>query len=90
MLDPTLTSPYDFYQYWLNDDDLLVIQHLRWLTLMTAEEVAAVEGAQIASPGDRPAPEGAGLRPDGAHPWSRGGRSTGQGRRIGVLGRADH
>jgi tyrosyl-tRNA synthetase len=55
MLDPTLTSPYDFYQYWLNDDDQLVIQHLKWLTLMTAEEVASVEGRQIASPGDRPA-----------------------------------
>ena len=21
LLDPTMTSPYDFYQYWLNDDD---------------------------------------------------------------------
>jgi len=55
MLDPTLTSPYDFYQYWLNDDDQLVVQHLRWLTLMTADEVADVEARQTASPGDRPA-----------------------------------
>jgi len=55
MLDPILTSPYDFYQYWLNDDDQLVVQHLKWLTLMTADEVASVEAAQIASPGDRPA-----------------------------------
>ncbi|HUR16573.1 MAG TPA: tyrosine--tRNA ligase, partial [Candidatus Limnocylindrales bacterium] len=36
MLDPSMTSPYDFYQYWLNDDDSLAVQHLRWLTLMTA------------------------------------------------------
>ena len=31
-LDAELTSPYDFYQYWINDDDELVIDHLRWLT----------------------------------------------------------
>jgi tyrosyl-tRNA synthetase len=55
MLDPQMTTPYDFYQYWLNDDDLLVVQHLKWLTLMTAEQVAQLEAAQTASPGDRPA-----------------------------------
>ena len=55
MLDPTLTTPYDFYQYWLNDDDTLVVQHLRWLTTMTADEVASIADRQAASPGDRPA-----------------------------------
>jgi tyrosyl-tRNA synthetase len=55
MLDPTLTSPYDFYQYWLNDDDLLVVQHLKWLTLKTPDEVNHLDAAQMASPGDRPA-----------------------------------
>jgi tyrosyl-tRNA synthetase len=54
-LDPLMTTPYDFYQYWLNDDDTLVLQHLRWLTLMTADEVADIERAQEASPGARPA-----------------------------------
>jgi len=54
-LDPSMTSPYDFYQYWLNDDDTLVVQHLRWLTLMTADEVADIERAQSADPGGRPA-----------------------------------
>ena len=33
-LDPALTSPYDFYQYWINDDDVLVVDHLRWLTTL--------------------------------------------------------
>jgi tyrosyl-tRNA synthetase len=42
-LDPNLTSPYDFYQYWLNDDDALVAQHLRWLTLMSADEIYTLE-----------------------------------------------
>ena len=54
-LDPTMTSPYDFFQYWLNDDDQLVGQHLKWLTLMTADEVADLERAQSADPGSRPA-----------------------------------
>jgi tyrosyl-tRNA synthetase len=55
MLDPTMTTPYDFYQYWLNDDDELVVQHLKWLTLMTPDQVAELEAAQTAAPGDRPA-----------------------------------
>ncbi|MEO6349316.1 MAG: tyrosine--tRNA ligase [Candidatus Limnocylindrales bacterium] len=55
LLDPALTTPYDFYQYWLNDDDALVVQHLRWLTLMTADEVADVEALQTASPERRAA-----------------------------------
>ena len=54
-LDAALTSPYDFYQYWLNDDDALVVQHLRWLTLMNAAEVAAIEAQHAASPEARPA-----------------------------------
>jgi len=54
-LDPALTSPFDFYQYWLNDDDELVVQHLRWLTLMTEAEVAEIERQHAASPETRPA-----------------------------------
>jgi tyrosyl-tRNA synthetase len=54
-LDPALTSPFDFYQYWLNDDDALVVQHLKWLTLKTEDEVAAIAAAHEANPGDRPA-----------------------------------
>jgi tyrosyl-tRNA synthetase len=38
-LDATMTSPFDFYQYWLNDDDALVGQHLRWMTLKEADEI---------------------------------------------------
>jgi tyrosyl-tRNA synthetase len=55
MLDPSMTTPYDFYQYWLNDDDLLAVQHLKWLTLKTADEVAAISAAHDANPGDRAA-----------------------------------
>ena len=55
MLDRSMTSPYDFYQYWLNDDDALVIQHLKWLTLMSADEVADLERQHVEAPEQRPA-----------------------------------
>jgi tyrosyl-tRNA synthetase len=54
-LDPALTSPYEFYQYWLNDDDALAVQHVRWLTLMSADEIAALAAEQTARPEGRPA-----------------------------------
>lgn len=49
-LDGALTSPWEFHQYWLNDEDELVIRHLRWLTLKSADEVAAIEAEHIAHP----------------------------------------
>jgi tyrosyl-tRNA synthetase len=54
-LDPTLTSPFDFYQYWLNDDDALVVQHVKWLTLMEQDQIASIEAEQTAHPELRPA-----------------------------------
>ncbi len=54
-LDPALTSPYEFFQYWLNDEDELAVQHLRWLTLLGAGEIARIEAEQAAKPGERPA-----------------------------------
>jgi len=54
-LDPTMTSPYDFFQYWLNDDDTLVAQHLRWLTLKPADEIYEIEEQHQKAPGSRPA-----------------------------------
>jgi tyrosyl-tRNA synthetase len=53
-LDAALTTPYDFYQYWLNDADELVAQHLAWLTLMTAEEVADLTLRHSVVPEARP------------------------------------
>ena len=54
-LDPALTSPYEFYQYWLNDDDELAVTHLRWLTLLPPEEIRKLEDEQAARPEARPA-----------------------------------
>lgn len=52
-LDPALTSPYQFYQYWLNDEDELVIQHLRWLTMLDEGDIRRVEAEHAARPEER-------------------------------------
>jgi tyrosyl-tRNA synthetase len=49
-LDPERTSPYAFYQYWLNADDRDVGIHLRWFTLLSEAEIGAVEADGAASP----------------------------------------
>ncbi|HEV8516342.1 MAG TPA: tyrosine--tRNA ligase [Candidatus Limnocylindrales bacterium] len=54
-LDPEKTSPFDFYQFFLNQDDGGVARLLRTLTLMTSDEVRELEKEQAAHPEDRPA-----------------------------------
>jgi tyrosyl-tRNA synthetase len=49
-LDAERTSPYAFYQYWLNADDRDAGTYLRWFTLLGREEIAGLE----ASLRDRP------------------------------------
>ena len=44
-LDPKLTSPFAFYQFWLNSQDADVGRFLRWLTFRPREEIAAFEAA---------------------------------------------
>ena len=39
-LDPQLTSPYRFYQFWLNTDDRDVINYLKFFTWLTQAEIA--------------------------------------------------
>jgi len=42
-LDPDMTSPYAFYQYWINVEDASVVKLLKVFTDRTREEVAALE-----------------------------------------------
>lgn len=47
-LNPTKTSPYKFYQFWLNVDDETAIDLVKIYTLLSREEVqAAIENHQI-------------------------------------------
>jgi len=42
-LDPERTSPYQFYQFWINVDDRDVARYLRYFTLFSREEIEALE-----------------------------------------------
>lgn len=42
-LDPEMTSPYAFYQYWLNVEDASVVMLLKVFTDRSSEEIAALE-----------------------------------------------
>ena len=42
-LDPEMTSPYRWYQYFVNTADVDVIRYLRWFTLLTQDELAELE-----------------------------------------------
>lgn len=55
-LDAELTSPYDFYQYWINIEDVSVKRTLALLTPLPMDEVralAALRGAQIRTAKER-------------------------------------
>ena len=39
-LDPNLTSPFQFYQFWINTDDRDVIKYLKYFTLLDQQEIA--------------------------------------------------
>ncbi|GAB2917450.1 tyrosine--tRNA ligase [Rhodococcus aerolatus] len=41
-LDPELTSPYAWYQYFVNTADADVERYLRWFTFLGADEIAAI------------------------------------------------
>ena len=44
-LDPELTSPYAWYQYFVNTADADVIGYLRWFTFLSADEIGELERA---------------------------------------------
>ena len=44
-LDPKKTSPYQFYQFWINTADADVYRFMGYFTFMTDEDIAAVEAA---------------------------------------------
>jgi tyrosyl-tRNA synthetase len=49
-LDPTRTSPYAFYQYWVNADDRDVINYLKYFTFLSENEIVVLERELAASP----------------------------------------
>ena len=54
-LDPRRTSPYRFYQFWLNTDDRDVIHYLKVFTFLTQPEIEALRHALEERPEQREA-----------------------------------
>ncbi|CAM3529740.1 tyrosine--tRNA ligase [Aeromicrobium ponti] len=44
-LDPEKTSPYEFYQFWINTADADVIKYLKFFTFLSREEIEELEKA---------------------------------------------
>ncbi|WP_343708547.1 tyrosine--tRNA ligase [Mycobacterium sp.] len=54
-LDPELTTPYAWYQYFVNTADADVVRYLRWFTFLSADELAELEAATVDRPQQRTA-----------------------------------
>jgi tyrosyl-tRNA synthetase len=54
-LDPEMTSPYAWYQYFFNTADADVIPYLKWFTFLSREELAELEQATAERPHERAA-----------------------------------
>jgi tyrosyl-tRNA synthetase len=54
-LDPEMTSPYAFFQYWLNTDDKDVINFLKVFSFKSHEEITKLEKNHLENPGLREA-----------------------------------
>jgi tyrosyl-tRNA synthetase len=46
-LDPEMTSPYAWYQYFINTADADVVNYLRWFTFLSQDELAELEDATL-------------------------------------------
>src|SRR6187200_115009 len=49
-LDPNLTSPYEFYQFWLNVDDRDAGRYLKYFTFFDRDRIGELEAASVGEP----------------------------------------
>ncbi|QFK72529.1 tyrosine--tRNA ligase [Pradoshia sp. D12] len=54
-LDREKTSPYEFYQFWINTDDRDVIKYIKYFTFLSKEEIEALEKEVAEAPEKRAA-----------------------------------
>ena len=52
-LDPARTSPYKFYQYWINADDRDASKYLRLFTMLSKQEIEALDKLTVSAPEKR-------------------------------------
>lgn len=78
-LDPTLTSPYKFHQFWLNVPDADVIRLLKVFTFESEESIASIEKAMQEHPERR---EGQKLLADSICTFVHGAEATNDAKRC--------
>jgi len=54
-LDPTMTSPYNFYQYWVRTDDRDVEKYIKYFTFLDMAEIEQIVSEHAKAPGKRTA-----------------------------------
>jgi tyrosyl-tRNA synthetase len=54
-LDPALTRPYEFHQFWLNIDDRDAVRYLKFFTFLDESRIAELEAATMCEPEQRQA-----------------------------------
>lgn len=54
-LDPKKTSPYEFYQFWLNQDDRDVVKYLKFFTFLEEDEIEGLAQKVATEPEKREA-----------------------------------
>ena len=69
-----MTSPYAFYQFWINADDRDVVNYLRYFSFKPREELEELEKATAERPQARLAQRALGLGAD--HAGARCGRGA--------------
>jgi tyrosyl-tRNA synthetase len=52
-LDPNLTTPFQFYQFWLNSADADCVRFLKVFTLLTKDEIDSLEKNHLQAPHER-------------------------------------
>ncbi|MDN5810521.1 MAG: tyrosine--tRNA ligase, partial [Tetragenococcus koreensis] len=54
-LDPKKTSPFEFYQFWFNQDDRDVVKYLKYFTFLSHDEINSLEEKVTTEPEKREA-----------------------------------
>ena len=95
-LDPAMTSPYAFYQFWVNADDRDIVSYLRYFSFEPREALErAGEGDRGAAAGParaaraRRGADRAGARPGGGRAGDRGQRGVVRPGFVGLAHRRD-
>src|SRR5688572_7706095 len=54
-LDAAMTSPFRFYQFWINVEDADVVRYLKYFTLLDVDRIVELEHQVSSAPGERSA-----------------------------------